>query len=49
MVIVMFVVHSENITCHWEFSTHRAGLRLVVLNSETMKVLTRLDLGIFHF
>ena len=28
-VIVMFVVQSENITCHWEFSAHRAGLRLV--------------------
>ena len=23
--------------------------KLIVLNSETMKVLTRLDLGIFHF
>ena len=27
--IVIFVVHFENITCHWEFFTHRAGLRLV--------------------
>ena len=30
-VIVMFVVQSENIICHWEFSAHRAGLRLVNL------------------
>ena len=29
--IVMFVVQSENITCHWEFFAHRAGLRLVML------------------
>ena len=27
----MFVVQFEQITCHWEFSTYRAGLRLVVL------------------
>jgi hypothetical protein len=27
--IILFVVRSENITCHWEFSTHRASLRLV--------------------
>ena len=48
MVIIMFVVHSENINVIGN-STHRAGLRLVVLNSKTMKVLTRVDLGIFHF
>ena len=25
----MFVVQFENITCHWEFSAHHVGLRLV--------------------
>jgi hypothetical protein len=26
----MFIVQFENITCHWEFSAHHAGLRLVL-------------------
>jgi hypothetical protein len=30
----MFVVQFENITCHWEFSVQRAGLRLVKLKAE---------------
>ncbi len=30
--IVIFVVQSENIKCHWEFFTHSAGLRLVKIN-----------------
>ena len=30
----MFVVQSENITCHWKFSVYRAGLRLVKDNKQ---------------
>jgi hypothetical protein len=33
----MFVVQSENITCHWEFSAHRMGLRLVERRKEATK------------
>jgi hypothetical protein len=32
--IVMFVVQSKNITFHWKFSAHRAGLQLVYIKNE---------------
>ena len=34
----MFVVQSENITCHWKFSAYRAGLRLVYIKVEDVAI-----------
>jgi hypothetical protein len=34
----MFLVQSENITCHWEFSAHHAGLRLVQIKEKDIVI-----------
>jgi hypothetical protein len=34
----MFVVQSENNTCHWKFFANRAGLRLITLMVKVVPV-----------
>ena len=43
-IIVMFVVQSENITCHWKFSAHRSGLQLVYIKVEDVAIFLPRDI-----